>query len=353
MKNKNILLLLLLCSGGASANNKPLVSDQQMLASLFITSGNNEVLADGIRMRYNTGYLTAITDDIIKLDNPGENISSWRENKELIIEKRPWIPQHDTTFLRLTNLHNADYCIKFYTINFIQSNVIAYIHDSWLMTSTPINVTGDTTRFNFKITADSASSASDRFMIVYAQSSPLILTFTSVSASQQQRGGNMIEWKVNDEADIQRYEVERSSDGANFITKAVIIATIAGTYNWIDVNPVVGYNFYRVRGMGMNISDGVVSNVVRVNNSNGYISIYPNQIANGGSIYFQFTNINKGTYKIIFINTSGQPLFSQYITHLGGSSYQTVPINNVAAGYYLLEIISPDNTNTMKKILIK
>jgi hypothetical protein len=142
--------------------------DQQIIANLFIVNpGNDASLADGIRMRYDDAYYADTRDDIEKIGNFAENIASYREGKKLIVEKRPMIGRSDTIFLRITNTGIKDYRLRLGTIDFVQTDLKAYLQDNWLGTNTPVDLWGGITDVDFKVTADAGSAAADRFRIVF------------------------------------------------------------------------------------------------------------------------------------------------------------------------------------------
>jgi len=63
----------------------------------------------------------------------------------------------------------------------------------------------------------------------------------------------MVEWTVENEINTAEYEVEKSTDG-RFFKKANTTAAASSnrgknTYTWLDVNPVTGENYYRIRSM--------------------------------------------------------------------------------------------------------
>ncbi len=155
---------------------------------------------------------------------------------------------------------------------------------------------------------------------------------------------------------IQKYEVEKSTNGINFASATTKLATGNSssdvTYSWLDVNVVTGDNFYRVRsiGIGGEIKYSTIVKV-KIGKGNPVITVYPNPVINK-TISVQLTGMDKGIYRLRLINTTGQVVFAKQLTHTGGSATQTVGLNNVAAGNYQLEIIKPDNTKTVKALHI-
>ncbi len=335
----------------------PVAGDQQIYTELVtVNPGNIESVADGVRIWYNAGFDAGTNDDIVKLGNFGENLSSYRSGKKLIVEMRPMIGSRDTIFLRSSNLAMKDYRLKINTFDFVQPNVQAFLEDAYLNGSSPLNLNGSVNSFDFSVTTDPASASPDRFIIVFAASGPLPVTFTTLQAQQQ---GQFIDvnWKVSNQLNIEKYEVEKSANGTSFSkvkTQAAVGANGSdATYAWLDLNPVTGDNFYRIRSIG-NGGDVKISKVVKVWMGKGLpaITVYPNPVTNR-NIALQFTDMAAGVYRLRLMNNLGQPLFTKTITHVGGSAAQAVMLDkNIAAGNYQLEIIKPDHTKTSTTLLI-
>lgn len=342
------------------------INDQQLVVNLMlVNAGNVESLADGIRIRFDAGYLADSTDDIEKMGNFAENISSFRNGRKFIVEKRPMINVRDTIFLRLTNTGIKHYRFQTGTLNFVQAGMVAYLQDTYLNTNTPINLTGAINNIDFSITADPGSAAPDRFRIVFSLSGPLPVFFSSIKAYQTAApaGKNItVEWKVSGEQNIKQYEVERSADGSSFNKTGIQTATgnnnSTVTYKWIDVNPLTGNtqqpadNFYRIRSVGDagDIKYSAIVNV-RLADEAAHITIYPNPVR-AKVVNIAFTKMDKGVYSIRMINTTGQVVFDQQLVHAGGNMTLPVTLSTVAAGTYQLEIIKPDLSKIVKGLIV-
>ena len=331
--------------------------DEQLFVNLnIVNSGNIESLADGFRVRFDDAYNVNATDDIEKMGNFGENISSYRNNKKWIVEKRPMIVSRDTIFMRMTNTAVKDYRFQIGTFDFVQSDIPAFLEDTYLNSLTGLDLTGTVNNIDFSITSDPASANPDRFRIVFGVSGPLPVSITSVAAAQQ---GNAIAvtWKVSNQINIQKYEVEKSIDGLNFSRvnsqPATGISNSTATYTWLDMNPVNGDNFYRIRSIGI-AGDEKISQIVKVKigKNNPAITVYPNPVINR-SITVQFTDMEKAVYQLRLINATGQVVFIKSINHSGGSTAQTIMLGaGLAKGNYQLEFIKPDETKIIKAIVI-
>jgi Peptidase family M1 domain len=362
--NANVMFTEAAKASGVSIVN-PIVADatdQQLIANLMVVDANGASLADGIRMRFDNSYLAAIDDDAIKIGNFGANLASYRESKSLIVEKRPLIHDYDTVFLRMTNTGIKNYRFQIGTIDFAQPALKAWLKDAYLGTATEIDLTGAVNDIDFSVTTEPGSAAADRFMIVFAAKSVVPMTFTGIKAYQTagantQSNSIAVEWNVANQINIQKYEVERSSDGNNFGSLVTLLATgVNGSnvdYNWTDNDPMIGDNYFRIRAVS-NSGEIKYSNIVnvKIEKLRPVITVYPNPVINH-SIGLQLAGLEKGNYQLQLINTMGQVVSTYALLHSGTNAVQNIKVSkNISRGYYSLEIVKPDGSKTVKAVYI-
>jgi hypothetical protein len=333
------------------------LTDQQIFTNLEILNPDNSTsLADGIRIRFDDSYSASTTDDILKISNTSESIASYRDGKRIIVERRPIINANDTVFIKITSPAIKNYRFVIGSFDFNQPGITAFLQDNYLGTVTPIALDGSYSNFDFTVTAIAGSASPDRFRILFgAPSGPLPISFTSIKAYQQ--GVNVaVEWKVAAELNVKQYEVEKSTNGINFTNVGTQLATANNgtdiSYNWLDANPASGNNFYRIRSIE---NSGLVkySSIAKVNIGKMLpaITVYPNPIT-GKMVNLQFTAMEKGLYNIRLINALAQVIYSSQYIHTGGSASMGLNIGNVAGGYYLMEVIGPDNSKQTIRVQV-
>lgn len=105
-------------------------------------------------------------NDALKILNGGENFGIYSNDKLLVVEARKPVMRSDTIYFRLTNLHTQSYQFRFSSENMQHGGMTAFLVDRFLRTHTTITIT-DSSFYDFSITSDPASSASDRFYIVF------------------------------------------------------------------------------------------------------------------------------------------------------------------------------------------
>ena len=312
------------------------------------------LLADGILAKYNNIYSTNAGDeDAQKLMNIDENLGILRSGKTLSVEGRPLIDNNDTIFLSMANIKsNRTYQFEFSPNSFNAPGLTATLEDAYLKTSTPVSLS-DVTKVNFSITGDTASASANRFRVVFKGSATLPVNFTTVKAYQKDNN-IAVEWDMATEANIAKYEVEKSTNGQLFTKAADINArgnNGLASYNWLDVNSVTGNNFYRIKAIensGNVKYSGIVN--VRIGKARGIV-VYPNPVKNK-TITLQLNDQVKGTYTIQLFNTTGQTVYTNRIVYMGGTATQTLKLNsNIAKGNYTIEVTGAETTATQRIVI--
>ena len=321
--------------------------------AINLNNSSSDII-DGIRVKFDDNYSNDVTaEDANKLNNENENIAIRRNNQSLIVEKRGWINQDDTLFIRLSGMkQNTAYELKFFPSNFAGIN--AFLEDAYLNTSTPVSLTAETV-LNFNTDANVAS-VGDRFRIVFRPSSVMPVSFTGIRA-QKQNDDVLLEWTVTNEVNTANYVVERSQDGRTFTAVASVpvsaMATGEKKYQWLDVNAVKGSNYYRIKSVGTS-NDIKYTSVVKVTfgNADGDINVYPNPVRNG-QVSLQFNDLAQGNYEVNVFSASGQRIMSKRIVHGGGSSVEEMVLpKGTSKGIYRLQLAG-NETRIVKTIIVE
>ncbi|HRI20813.1 MAG TPA: hypothetical protein PLA68_07655, partial [Panacibacter sp.] len=154
-----------------------------------------------------------------------------------------------------------------------------------------------------------------------------------------------VEWTALTETNVSFYEIQRSSNATEFKTTGTQQATGNGAlqqqYGFIDVQPLQGFNYYRIKAID---KDGKItySAIVPVNISDAGedITVYPNPVK-GKRATILFNNMQPGNYILLLYNMAGKKLLQKTIVHAGGSaSYRLALPQSFAGGIYHLTIFS-------------
>ena len=325
-------------------------SNRQFLRASLITSSG--LMADGNVVAFDKAFSNGIDgNDALKMINSGENFSVKLNGQLLIIDAKSPVTVNDTISYYTSNLAKITYKLIFAPENMQSAGVQAFLVDKFLSTETPVSLI-DSTFFNITITTNAASSAADRFKIVFRQLAALPVTVTSVTATLKNKDVE-VKWNVQNESGIQQYQVEKSTDGIQFNQASSVNAknSVSGNYSWTDLNVSDGTYYYRIKIISV---DGKISytQIVKVisGKSQDQISVYPNPVKDG-IIHLQLTNQPEGNYGVRLFSSAGQLIVSKKITHAKGTSEETIICPNLAKGIYQLEIVKTDGSVEVIKVM--
>lgn len=328
---------------------------QFIKVQLFANINGTSTMMDGIKADIGSMFSNNIDDaDAFKISNSTENVSIKRNGKLLSVERHNTITVNDTIQLSIGNMRVQDYKFQVELQNLEQPNLVAYLEDSYLNTSVPLNH-NMVNSMDFKILNAAPSYAANRFRIVFKQAVVLPVTVTSIKAYPKNKFIN-IEWHVENEINMKQYEVEKSVDGMSFTPLTSILArgnnNSAESYVASDVQPQPGYNYYRIKIVNL---DGhlAYTNIVKVlmGNAKEEISIYPNPLVNN-MLSIQLNSALTGKYYINIYNSSGQQVMRTSIDHAAGNSTELISLDkNLTHAVYNLEIIKPDNSVFKEQVI--
>lgn len=339
-------------SGSNTNSFRPAALSQNLLFNLYAVNPTSTDMVDGGVVLFDDAYSNAVDiEDIRKSPNFRQNFGLIRDNVSLAVEKRHSLSQADTVFFDMSNITQLPYRLDISTTNMDPLIIGAVLEDKYTNSSTALDLT-TMNSYSFTADANAASRAADRFRIVFRTATVVPVTFVSVKAAQL--GGNIaVEWKVANQLNIVKYEVEKSADGTNFTKVGTISASNSTTYNWLDQNVVRGYNYYRIKSLDNN-GQVKYTEIVKVLAGNGKpaITVSPNPIQ-GNFVNIQFTEQQAGKYGIRLINVSGQVVYSREVFHNGGNASQSFALSSPpATGIYQLEITTPANVRHTEKLIV-
>lgn len=183
---------------------------------------------------------------------------------------------------------------------------------------------------------------------------PLPVTFANVSAKEA-NGKVAVNWSNLTESEINYYEIERSTDGANF-TSIGRVAPKANdfssqNYSFTDAAPNA-VNYYRVKAVEF-AGTYKTSVILKVSNqtTGKSFQVYPNPVQNK-VVTIQTGNIGSGVYSAQVVTMSGQVLMNKSITFQSGSSQSFELPANINPGTYLLRIQNGE-TNSVTTLFVK
>ena len=174
---------------------------------------------------------------------------------------------------------------------------------------------------------------------------------TLISFNGKNNGNyNLLSWTVNNEQDLRRYELERSTDGLHFSTAGNIDATGNTNYSYNDNISGMSASVYYYRLKSID-KDGnfTYSAVVRIRTSTkGWIvEATPNPFTE--KIQVNIESQVKDEASLILTDMSGKQLSKQNITLSPGNNvYEITGAGKFANGVYMLSVIASQQKQTVK-----
>ncbi|MEO7310227.1 MAG: T9SS type A sorting domain-containing protein [Chitinophagaceae bacterium] len=178
------------------------------------------------------------------------------------------------------------------------------------------------------------------------------IKFSGINAVQA-NGQVKVSWNIATEINSLRYDIERATDGRNFITIGNVAATNAGKYGFIDNATAAGDNYYRIKGVDR---DGSLtySSIVRINSNrkSPELTILPNPVVSG-KLNVQLSNFEKGSYTLTLFSNAGQKVFTTSFNNEAGASTQTLQLpSSVQPGVYKL-MLTNGSSNVTKSVVVQ
>jgi len=158
----------------------------------------------------------------------------------------------------------------------------------------------------------------------------------------------LIKWSATNEAGNDRYVIERSVDGRNYVAMTTVAVNGNGNYTALDEKPVQGANYYRLVQYdkdGTRTYYGV--RTVKFDAGKINLQIYPNPAAAYFTIRADAGNYRKGS---ITIDDAFGRRAASYALNLSGT--QTISTDKFAAGVYFVTVHA-NGSATTNRIFIR
>ncbi|MCP9751960.1 choice-of-anchor D domain-containing protein [Ferruginibacter sp. HRS2-29] len=335
--------------GGVADGNAELLRVQLNTRN---SAGNQEVL-DGAMAIFGDFSRDLDWRDGAKFINTGENVGLRVKTLLAAIERRPSPVAGDTLHVEFSNAGQKAYQWTVTAQFMDKPGRGGWIYDKFLKNNTPVNLNGETV-LDFTVTADPLSAAVDRFKIVFDKiAAPAPVRFISISATRNTDRSINVKWKVENEANITGYTIERSADGRSFTGIVNSAMTSQGTYGKDDLSPLAQDNYYRIKASGL-AGEITYSEVVKVAplSTKAYISVYPNPVE-GKTAQLVFANQPAGLYQVQVINNLGQVIYNGSVKVSGYNFIYPIVLGaKTTQGNYEVKVVKEDGKVSVQKIIV-
>ena len=180
---------------------------------------------------------------------------------------------------------------------------------------------------------------------------PTVVASTLTALNAYRNGAvNTVSWTTQQEINTQKFIVEHSADGRNFAPIGEVAAAgnsnLPRNYQFNDISPVKGINYYRLRTVDMD-NDSKLSVIKTVKNAGEMeISIYPNPVQSEMSIDMYADNAGKGTLTVYDLN--GAVVYTKTISISKGSNTFKADLSSLAKGSYTVRLVTNERSFVKK-----
>jgi hypothetical protein len=163
-------------------------------------------------------------------------------------------------------------------------------------------------------------------------------SFINLSAKTS-GGSNIISWTTSAEINIDRYEVDRSGDGRNFIPVGSVTPIENGTthsYQFVDAQPLAGSNYYKIVIVDRDRKTHA-SPALTVGGNNSHTAIIK-AFSSGSSVYTTVQSAIAQNMQIQIISSMGSTIWKGTRRVDAGTSTLSLPVTIAATGVYHLQM---------------
>lgn len=172
---------------------------------------------------------------------------------------------------------------------------------------------------------------------LHGGTTPIPVVIRSFQAVRTQ-AGNELTWQVEDEVDVVKYELERSSDGVRFsLLTSLPVSGSTGNYRHVDAAPFAGNNYYRLKIIER-AGDAKYSAIRKVINKGVVtLSLFPNPVKDKLQLDINTQQTEDGN--LLILDGSGRTLVNQPVSGLRGNQRLTIETGKWAPGTYVVKLV--------------
>jgi hypothetical protein len=182
--------------------------------------------------------------------------------------------------------------------------------------------------------------------------SPLPVVLVGFSANLNSNKTIGLNWSTQMEVNLSHFTIERSADGANWASISTVQANgnagFVSYYSFTDLNPLSGFNYYRLQMTDLDNKSGFTAIIlVRIPIFKTF-KIFPNPSKD----YVDITLSKTSNGIIRLLNQFGQVLQQKQITASNDGATLSFQLNGYPEGSYVVEVIGTDGSQATGRIVI-
>ncbi len=183
---------------------------------------------------------------------------------------------------------------------------------------------------------------------------PVHFEYFTVTTNKEE---HLLKWKTQLETNNDYFNIQRSYNGKEFSTIAVVKAKTSisnsNTYSFNDKEPLNGMNYYRLEQIDKDGKKNYSTTIYIKKKTTNLLScsIYPNPVVN--NLQLHINSVNEFALNISITNITGKPLLQQNILVNAADNYFNFNVENFARGTYLINIYNPTTNKYLVQKFIK
>lgn len=187
--------------------------------------------------------------------------------------------------------------------------------------------------------------------------SPLGAETMSLSG-ESESGYNALKWTSSSEFNADKYIIERSENGSEYIEIGTVdaagLSVEALNYQFEDLQPLTGMAYYRVklvRTNGTSASSNTLAIEQEFMNDLELVKAFPNPADDNLNVVL--SSKKESTYQLTLSTLNGQKVFDNKQTLQKGLTYNSIDISEFQNGFYFLTVSQEGKTISTHKIIIE
>jgi hypothetical protein len=194
-------------------------------------------------------------------------------------------------------------------------------------------------------------------MVIIFVNDILPVRLLSFNANQINQSAASLQWKVDQEINVNRYEVQRSWDGLQFNTSGTLTATaeISSTKNYAltdyleTIKPLVYYRLKMVDNDGKYDYSRVITLQLNKTTANPKFSVYPNPFTSRFNLNIE--SKIKTDCVMNIVSTNGQKFLTKSLNlNVGLNNINVEGLSILPKGIYIIELIQNEERLSTKVI---
>jgi len=162
-----------------------------------------------------------------------------------------------------------------------------------------------------------------------------------------------LDWNTQVEVNFSHFTIQRSADGAKWEDIATVAAkgnsAVQVSYSYTDEEPLTGSNYYRLALVNLDETYTYSEVKVMQTEASAKLSFFPNPARD-------YVNVNiggsTGAQVTVLLTSLGGRLMQEKTVVAGNGAVVSFPVQNVAAGMYILTVVNANGTKESSMMMI-